>query len=400
MEIQYQRNLKNSYMVVIESERPLNPDGELAERMLQRQQISGLLTWVSMEHGKHMTFWYQITGMQSLTDHLQQHPMDHRLLQGLLVTLLELQEELPRYYLKPEHLLLRAEQIFIDAGGGQVRLCYEPMWEQEPGESLRELLEQLLPHIDHSDKAAVALAYGLYEICQQPNADIWQYVWEQAQPDTEEEPAAAEVFYPSEPSDGRIADAAESTQTVSLAAPAGSTSTAPDPVGSLPDRIASVRMSGDLFRHASDFAQHWKELSEKYKKFRKKDKTSQPEAIYLFEPEEETAACEHPTVYLGAGTHPEGRLTYQGGGTQPGFEVTGESFLIGGAHGQADGRIKSSGVSRSHARITREEDAYYIEDLNSRNGTYLNGELLLYRQKRRLKSGDHLRFAQEEYIFY
>ena len=90
MEIQYQRNLKNSYMVVIESERPLNPDGELAERMLQRQQISGLLTWVSMEHGKHMTFWYQITGMQSLTDHLQQHPMDHRLLQGLLATLLEL----------------------------------------------------------------------------------------------------------------------------------------------------------------------------------------------------------------------------------------------------------------------------------------------------------------------
>ena len=48
MEIQYQRNLKNSYMVVIESERPLNPDGELAERMLQRQQISGLLTWVSL----------------------------------------------------------------------------------------------------------------------------------------------------------------------------------------------------------------------------------------------------------------------------------------------------------------------------------------------------------------
>ncbi len=400
MEIQYQRNLKNSYMVVIESERPLNPDGELAERMLQRQQIPGLLTWVSMEHGRHMTFWYQITGMQSLTDCLQQHPMDHRLLQGLLVTLLELQEELPRYYLKPEHLLLRAEQIFMDVGGGQVRLCYEPMWEQEPGESLRELLEQLLPHIDHSDKAAVALAYGLYEICQQPNADIWQYVWAQAQPDTEKEFAAGEVPDPSESSDGRIADDAESTQIAPLTTLAGSTATAPDPTGSLPDRVASVRMPGDLSRHVSDFAQHWRELSEKYKKFRKKDKTSQPEAIYLFEPEEETTACEHPTVYLGAGTHAEGRLTYQGGGAQPGFKITGDTFLIGGAHGHADGRIESSGVSRSHARITREEDAYYIEDLNSRNGTYLNGELLLYRQKRRLKSGDHLRFAQEEYTFY
>ncbi len=400
MEIQYQRNLKNSYMVVVESERPMNPDGELAERMLQWQQIPSLLTWTSMENGRHMTFWYQITGMQSLTDCLQQHPVDHRLLQGLLATLLELQEELPRFYLKPEHLLLRAEQIFMDAGGGQVRFCYEPMWEQEPTESLRELLEQLLPHINHDDKAAVALAYGLYEICQQPNADIWKYMWEQAQPHVEEKPAAVEMPYPPESSDRRSGDEAAPAQAMQLKTPVARTATASEPAGALPERTASVRLPGDLSRHASDFAQHWKELSEKYKKFRKKDKTSQPEAIYLFEPEEETAACEHPTVYLGAGTHAEGRLTYQGGGAQPSFDITGEFFLIGGAHGQAEGRIESPGVSRSHARITREEDDYYIEDLNSRNGTYLNGELLSYRQKRRLKSGDHLRFAQEEYVFY
>ena len=181
MEIQYQRNLKNSYMVIIEPERPLNPDGELAERMLHRQPLSGLLTWVSMEHEGDMTFWYQITGMQSLTDRLQQQSVDHILLQGILAVLLGLQEELPRYYLKPEHLLLRAEQIFIDTAGGRIRLCYEPMWSREPRESLQELLEQLLPYIDHSDKAAVALAYGLYENCQQPNVDVWRYVREQSQ---------------------------------------------------------------------------------------------------------------------------------------------------------------------------------------------------------------------------
>ena len=398
MEIQYQRNLKNSYMVIIEPERPLNPDGELAERMLQRQPLSGLLTWVSMEHRGDMTFWYQITGMQSLTDRLQQQFVDHILLQGILAVLLGLQEELPRYYLKPEHLLLRAEQIFIDTAGGRIRLCYEPMWSRDPRESLQELLEQLLPHIDHSDKAAVALAYGLYENCQQPNADVWRYVREQSQAFP---PCGQQVMPTAEmPESGGEADASNTD-----------VAEADD----LSGRRGAALFSDDHNKnatHGTSFAQRiepfihpalhpiLQQLPEKYKRFRKREKDRQPEPIYMFEPEEEAAVCENPTVYLGAGEHTQGRLNYVGSGVQPSFQVEGDAFLIGGKNGQADGQIDAPGVSRSHARITREEDAYYIEDLNSRNGTCLNGELLLYRQKRRLKSGDHLRFAQEEYIFY
>ena len=398
MEIQYQRNLKNSYMVIIEPERPLNPDGELAERMLQRQPLSGLLTWVSMEHQGDMTFWYQITGMQSLTDRLQQQSVDHILLQGILAVLLGLQEELPRYYLKPEHLLLRAEQIFIDTAGGRIRLCYEPMWSRDPRESLQELLEQLLPHIDHSDKAAVALAYGLYENCQQSNADVWRYVREQSQAF----PLCGQQVMPTAemPESGGEADASHTD-----------VAEADD----LSGRRGAALFSDDHNKnatHGTSFAQRiepfihpalhpiLQQLPEKYKRFRKRDKDRQPEPIYMFEPEEEAAVCENPTVYLGAGEHTQGRLNYVGSGVQPSFQVEGDVFLIGGKNGQADGQIDAPGVSRSHARITREEDAYYIEDLNSRNGTCLNGELLLYRQKRRLKSGDHLRFAQEEYIFY
>ena len=49
MEIEYQRNLKNSYMVLIEEESRLNLDGQLAEKMLARNRIAGLLDYVSME---------------------------------------------------------------------------------------------------------------------------------------------------------------------------------------------------------------------------------------------------------------------------------------------------------------------------------------------------------------
>ena len=63
-------------MVVIEPGQPLNMDGQLAEKMIQSQRIPGLLHWVTMEHEGDMTFWYQITGLQSLSDWLTHDALD------------------------------------------------------------------------------------------------------------------------------------------------------------------------------------------------------------------------------------------------------------------------------------------------------------------------------------
>jgi pSer/pThr/pTyr-binding forkhead associated (FHA) protein len=46
------------------------------------------------------------------------------------------------------------------------------------------------------------------------------------------------------------------------------------------------------------------------------------------------------------------------------------------------------GVSRRHATIHREETGYYITDLNSTNGTRVNGRRLLPNKPCRLSSGD------------
>ena len=47
-----------------------------------------------------------------------------------------------------------------------------------------------------------------------------------------------------------------------------------------------------------------------------------------------------------------------------------------------------------HARIWKKDDAYYIEDLHSRNGTMVEGKLLEPEEKRRLESGMQLSFAE------
>ena len=393
MDIRYQRNLKSSYMVVIEPGQPLNMDGQLAEKMMERQQIAGLLKWVAMEHGGDMTFWYQITGLQSLADWLRHHPLNATLFRHLLGSLLALQEELPRFYLKCEHLLLQTEQIFLDPSGERAAFCYEPLWQKEPQESLRELMEQLLPLIDHKDKEAVRLGYGLYEKCQEPNADIWQYLLEEAEGTpvramrTENE---KEVSVACEPVREEEAGADAAKKSVHAPEKASQTHASarilPGAVDTLPRRML------DALPVVS--ARAW------FESLRKKKKEETPETTYLFAPEEEPVESTHPTVFLGDTDHAEGRLVYQGTGAEQSFVIEGDSFLVGGRNDEADGKLRASGVSRNHARITREEQCYYIEDLNSRNGTYINGKLLPYKQKCRMNPGDHLRFAREEYVFY
>ena len=65
----------------------------------------------------------------------------------------------------------------------------------------------------------------------------------------------------------------------------------------------------------------------------------------------------------------------------------------------ADLVLTDYSASRVHARIIQEDGAYYLEDLNSTNGTFKNGLRMQPYEKRKLESGDEVKFAKTEYIY-
>jgi len=67
-----------------------------------------------------------------------------------------------------------------------------------------------------------------------------------------------------------------------------------------------------------------------------------------------------------------------------------DEYLIGRGP-RSDIHYADSGVSSQHARLTRTEDGYVLEDLSSRNGTYVN-EAPIERQL--LKDGDEIRIGR------
>ncbi|MBN2021527.1 MAG: SpoIIE family protein phosphatase [Pirellulales bacterium] len=85
-------------------------------------------------------------------------------------------------------------------------------------------------------------------------------------------------------------------------------------------------------------------------------------------------------------------------GLEPGqvFALEGESTILGRSP-DCDIVLDVGAVSRQHARVSYVDGGYYIEDLNSRNGTYLNDRLVSGRQ--RLADNDRVRICDLVFAF-
>ena len=60
--------------------------------------------------------------------------------------------------------------------------------------------------------------------------------------------------------------------------------------------------------------------------------------------------------------------------------------------------LEDRSVSRLHARIEAGEKGLYVRDLNSRNGTCVNGKKLLPNEAEPLREGDQVSFGRERFL--
>lgn len=73
--------------------------------------------------------------------------------------------------------------------------------------------------------------------------------------------------------------------------------------------------------------------------------------------------------------------------------------VIGKLETAADAVIPLPTISRLHAKVRKKEEDYYLADLNSRNGTSVNGRMLKVNEEYLLQDEDEVDFAEARYIF-
>lgn len=374
MEIEYKRELTKSYMCVKTDQKFLPFEKEI----LTRSSISGILP-VNMTFADAATVcWYDITGMQAFDHALETEMLDSQMLTQFLVSLCGTLEQLESFLLDPGNLWFSRESIFKNNRDGSFWFCYCPEGKENITEEFQKLMEYLLTKIDHKDQRAVKMAYHIYDQVIKEGYSLiairesltYDNVAIEPVPDRAAENSRVELE--------QTSHQMEKEKTVHKA-----------------DGKAKVIFQKAIEHFFPDLAKI-KEYRQELAKKKEKKNEIQP---IVFEPEEEEVRMGRPTVLLADQKKTiQGILRYEGSNQLPDLKIDTFPYVIGSA-ADCPGYVDCATISRHHAKITKVENVYFIEDMNSANGTKAGGTLLDYKMKVSLQADEILEFADEKFRF-
>lgn len=361
MEITYQRNLHKSYMC-IETAEDIIEEHELM--VLQKYKVPQLLPLQIMIQDGAVQYWFEITGKQQWADYLAGKQVGIGELKKILFSMEQLCEKIPEFLLKEERICLLPELLYVDLAEETVYFTYLPFLNGSFPEEFRRWMEETLKNIDHQDRACVELAYNIYEKSREENVSMQKILGEISGEEQNVFPKSLE----------RKMTEQEEAETLIQ-------EKITDIIEEIPSAVKEYVKS-----KVPKKLRNYRKASGRKEKQRVTPELMQSEG-YHTEP-----LTKEPEI-------PEGRLVYQGEHGYADFQIETEEYFIGRDSQCVNGQIRSDGISRVHARITRRNGTYYIEDMNSTNGTYVNGTLLERRQMKKINTGDWVRFGIEEYLF-
>ena len=360
--MEYRRWQGRSYLIA----RKKDVSHNFEEKMLLENRITGLLPFTVTVEEDDILYWYDITGYHDLQDMRSYGKPDRKFLKRFFADLVHTLRDMSPYLLEERGLILLPEMIFTEGYGERFLFCYDPGTMHNTMEYIRYFMECFLKQMEHQKQEDMQKCYEVYEMCQEKTIRYDEILSVLSKDNDDEE----EHIDREEPL-----------------------------TKSYKDKVSEHRQKDRREGNKG----YWNHLYKKIEiaKIKRKMKMKKGEREnYVFRPEEVSEEPENHTVFLGSETEVVyGELKYEGEGTQDNFVMEQPIYLIGNQKEEVDGWIRSKTVSRVHARVTRDGDDYYIEDLNSTNGTYLNGEILNYKECVCLRKNDIVRFAEESYRF-
>lgn len=374
MEIEYKRELTKSYMCV-KTDQDFLP---FEKEILTRSSISGILPVNTTFADAATVCWYDITGMQAFDHALETEMMDSQMLTKFLVSLCGMLEQLESFLLDPGHLWFSQESIFKNNQDGSFWFCYCPEGKKNITEGFQKLMEYLLTKIDHKDQRAVKMAYHIYDQVIKEGYSLIAIRESLTYDNVAVEPVPDRAAENNRVEPEQTPHQAEKEKAMYKAE--GKT------------RGIFQKAIEHFFPDVAKFKEYRKQLA------KKKEKKNEIQPI-VFEPEEEEVKMGRPTVLLADQRKTiRGVLRYEGNNQLPDLKIDTFPYVIGSA-ADCPGHVDCATISRHHAKITKVENVYFIEDMNSANGTKVGGTLLDYKMKVSLQANEILEFADEKFRF-
>lgn len=375
LETEFVRSLQSNYERVYLPEKP--DEQRYQYCILTRGGIRGLLPCSLRYINGQAYLYYDITSRQNVAQLYAKGMIDRTWVREFFWSYKQVRQEMGRFLLDEENILVYPEQIFQDLSSHNFFFLYLPYHEEENG--LLQFLEFVLGHMNYEDERLVECIYSMYEQYEKAGAI---YLQEKIFMDAERLEEKEESF------------SRENEFEMVLQPDGENNALRVEEVASAGQGELSKQEKKGIFWYLGGRKKK-EEQKEAYRESRQavmEGRAVAEESAYededygktIYVEQTEESSFKH-RLYT-----PDGRVA---------MSLEKEYITIGKQKGEMDLVLEDESVSRLHARIYVEDHIVYLEDLNSTNGTFKNGLRLQPYEKRRLEEGDEVRFGKLLFVY-
>lgn len=384
--------------------------------------IPYLLSFQQRRENGQRYLYYEISGMQSLDIYLQTQKFKRDFAVKFSQSIRKLCEAVAEYALEIGQVVFLPKYIMITPEQEELMFLYAVSEKQDGKEQLERLLELCVERLDYEDERLMESLFGMYEKLENQKENFvlqmeMQQFYEALQEDKKE---SAETIETTD----------IWTQQIDLVS---------EEVAEIPDTVFEKELGGlkklhsilqeiprkkelagllllDIlllllwrpftlvklfFALAAGITIGYVQIQLVRKERMQKEQQRQQEAVLLQEYEYLSTRQKEPIegTQLIQIQDLEGML-YNVHDLEPKYiPIRTDEMIIGTDKTKAQIQLDQKGISRMHALVVKQGSECFVEDLNSTNGTRINGEVLKPRTRYVLKAGDRVSFAGVEYIF-
>lgn len=359
MEVRYKRDMNRNYMVL-----PQVKETDYQIKMICTNHIKGLLGAHTCKFNGYEEIYYDISSRQPISRLYAKREMNLEDIRMILLSIQNLLEEVKKFLLDGSNILFMPDYCYCNPETGKAE------WVLYPGSTQRddfmELAEFFIERVDHKDSSAVDVAYRFFKRVKEDNFVIGEFLSEILPEKLEEEICSAEPLpcyeepVISEPNNDKIYSFGEKIKNYII------------------NKIKSkISLPGK------------KKTDEVNRCTQESWETYGMDDNYNGE-----------TLVMGIHYEPSHRhLKSMERGSAECIPLSKLPCILGKMEECADVVLRDKSVSRMHAKIFEEDGELYLQDLNSTNGSFLNGLQLETNEVLKIKVGDEIGIGNLRYRY-
>lgn len=409
---EYKRDIYNNYMYIKAFEKE-----QFEAKMLLENRIEGIVPMQTRNVDGEEYYYYDITSKQPIANLFERGQLKYEQIKAIFSGIISVVEKGRKYLLCENDFILDTEYIYITLSNFSVSLCYFPGYSIDISKQFISIIEYMMDKADHADEKAVMLVYSLYKAAKQECtlANITEILNKDVQvPDKEiEEPNESSLNQENELKeieeecdwDEDTKDSIKKSMLLVLGIGIAFVAKIFFHASWVISGSAGVCVfSGALLFLSIIKVKDKDENGENDARLDKeKDDITYPNLGYSIDQidsnDGEVDVYEEETMLLADYRAKRHYLVPVGEFQGEDIIIYEYPFVIGKLKDKVDYVLNDDAVSRIHAKIQMaDNNQLLLTDLNSKNGSFVNGERLRANETKKINSGDTISFADYEFI--